>query len=159
MQPASLRLWNSSFRSGCPVSSLRDRKPTEERIPQPFSSFIFTAHEYGPLCFCFHHCTRDICSHCGEEVAHSWVYIMVIPRYLPACPLMSTLFRTSVFSPVPAAASCSGGGGPLSPPGCHSASAARTSVPLIHNSHFTINRPPGFYRLTLLVCVVLGLFF
>lgn len=77
MQPASLRLWNSSFRSGCPVSSLRDRKPSEERIAQPFSSFIFTVHEYGPLCFCFHYCTRDICSHCGEDVAHCWVYIMV----------------------------------------------------------------------------------
>lgn len=40
LQPASLRRWKSSFISGCPVSSLRDRKPTEERIPQPFSSFM-----------------------------------------------------------------------------------------------------------------------
>lgn len=40
LQPDSLRRWKSSFMSGCPVSSLRDRKPTEERIPQPFGSFM-----------------------------------------------------------------------------------------------------------------------
>lgn len=55
VQPASLRLWNSSFMSGSPMSSLRDRKPTEERIPQPFSSFIFTVQKQrrNPLYLCF----------------------------------------------------------------------------------------------------------
>ncbi|TNN65611.1 hypothetical protein EYF80_024140 [Liparis tanakae] len=40
VQPAIRRRWKSSFSSGCPVSSLRDRKPTEERMPQPSCSFI-----------------------------------------------------------------------------------------------------------------------
>lgn len=50
--------------SGSPVSSLRDRKPNEERIPQPFSSFIFPRRifKHGLLCFCFHRCSLVICS-------------------------------------------------------------------------------------------------
>ena len=74
VQPDSLRLWNSSFMSGCPVSSLRDRKPTEERIPQPFSSFIFhqaeNTHAHGP--FCVHRCSLDMC----WGVAR-WTYVAV----------------------------------------------------------------------------------
>lgn len=107
VQPASLRLWNSSFMSGSPVSSLRDRKPTEERIPQPFSSFIFIVQKQrrNPLCFSQLHpqhlfVFHGICCFGSVESTLWW-----ITRWLQAD--IELYRRSPVLSVVPATASCS----------------------------------------------------
>lgn len=102
LQPASLRRWKSSFMSGCPVSSLRDRKPTEERIPQPFSSFMVQpspiskrTKDGGPL-FSSTNSTSKMSLSCDSPPQHGHLsprcclYIMVaepprLPAYVDAC--------------------------------------------------------------------------
>lgn len=105
VQPASLRRWKSSFMSGCPVSSLRDRKPTEERIPQPFSSFMVRPSRISKrtqdgglspppqtppakcLNLAFHHRTMGIC----RRVAASTLWWLSPSACLPMSTLVSHL--------------------------------------------------------------------
>lgn len=136
VQPASLRRWNSSFISGYPVSSLRDRKPTEERMPQPFSSFIFHMRKHGPLGFCFHRCSLDICSSCRRWDASVDVAVDCLSSVglhygehpcASGLPLMSTLFCGSIQSPPVCPSSGFLLGLRTSLPCCHSASTHITT--------------------------------
>lgn len=131
VQPASLRLWNSSLMKGSPVSSLRDRKPTEERIPQPFSSFIFSVlkqKKAAPPSF-FHRSSLHICScasvnaaparrglHAAEPTADVDVVIVVSLLSLVGSPSSSFLLQRRISLP---------------PPVCHAASPAGTPWPLL----------------------------
>lgn len=123
VQPASLRLWNSSFRSGCPVSSLRDRKPTVERIPQPFSSFILSPFVFTNTPSSSVPRLEVHSGQCGTAAA-MFGYMMVETPLLADVDVVLYLLRPLS---VPAAASCSGGGSlSLSP--CPSPSITRHTL-------------------------------